>query len=124
MDVELRSDNELLLSNLHAAGLQVACVDDQLHFGGVHMMVASLGLCTFSLLATWGERFDTPATDVTVQLRWKYEQKPYRVGHVDMDINWPGLPEERLDAAMRVAVMCTVHNTLMHEADVETMIGG
>jgi uncharacterized OsmC-like protein len=36
------------------------------------------------------------------------------VGTMDLTFTWPSLPENRRQAAERVAEMCTVHATLMH----------
>ena len=57
-----------------------------------------------------------------VDLTWRYAEKPHRIGHIDMKIHWPRVPESRIDAAMRAAAMCTLHNTLTHDVEIDTSI--
>lgn len=91
-------------------------------YDAMQMFATSLGVCTASILATYGARFDTDISDMVVRLQWDYVEDPYRIGDIDMDIEWPSLPDDRLDAAERVAEQCTIHNTLHHPPEVDTRV--
>ena len=116
------SDTDISVSLLHQPGFDISSEDSEAHFGAIHMCVASLAWCTFSVLASYGQRIETPATDMTIRLQWNYAQRPYRIEKIKMAIHWPQVPESRLDAAMRAAALCTLHNTMMHGLEIDTSI--
>jgi uncharacterized OsmC-like protein len=122
MKIEIKNEVEIWLSHLHEAGIEIAREDPELYFGSMQMFVTAIALCTFSVLASYGERFGTPAEGITVGMKWDYAQRPFRISKIDMDIRWPNLPQSRLDAATRAAQQCTLHNTLHHDVDVETLV--
>lgn len=122
MKIIQHSDTDISVSLLHQPGFDISSENPESHFGAVHMCVVSLAWCTFSLLASYGQRIETAATDMTIRLQWNYAQRPYRIEKVTMAIHWPQVPESRLDAAMRAAAMCTLHNTMMHGFEIDTTI--
>ena len=79
-----------------------------------HMLAGSLAYCTWSVLASWATHANLEADDLTVDVSWQFAEEPYRVGAMDVHFSWPSLPAKRLEAAKRVAEMCTVHATLTH----------
>lgn len=79
-----------------------------------HMMASGLAYCTFSVMYAWAEHAKLDAMDLTIDVTWEFADDPHRVGRYDVRFRWPSLPEKRLDAARRVAEMCTVHATLLH----------
>ncbi|MDB4907769.1 MAG: OsmC family protein [Gemmatimonadetes bacterium] len=79
-----------------------------------HMLAGSLAYCTWSVLASWATHANLEAEDLTVDVSWQFAEDPYRVGAMDIHFAWPSLPAKRLNAAKRVAEMCTVHATLTH----------
>lgn len=79
-----------------------------------HMLASSLAYCTFSVMYSWATHVGLVADDLTIEVRWTFGDDPHRVDRIDLQFAWPSLPARRLDAARRVAEMCTVHATLQH----------
>jgi uncharacterized OsmC-like protein len=80
-------------------------------FSPFHMVASGLAYCTFSVLYAWAENAGLDATDLTFEVSWTFAQDPQRVDRYEMRFNWPSLPARRLEAARRVAKMCTIHAT-------------
>lgn len=79
-----------------------------------HMLAGGLAYCTFSVLYSWATHAKLDATDLSIEVKWAFAEDPHRVGSMDMRFTWPSLPANRLEAAMRVSEMCTIHATLHH----------
>ena len=79
-----------------------------------HMLGSSLAYCTFSVLYSWATHANLPIDGVTIDVAWKFGDEPHRVSDITLSFHWPSLPPARLNAAKRVAAMCTVHETLLH----------
>lgn len=122
MKITLHHATDISVSQLHEAGFDIDSQDPEAQFGAIHMCVASLAWCTYSVLASYGQRIDAGVEDMRIRLQWRFVERPHRIGHIDMVIHWPQVPESRLDAAMRAAAMCTLHNTMMHGLEIDTSI--
>ena len=122
MRIHIKTSAALDLSYLHEGGFDIVSDDPEIDFGAMQMFVTSIAQCTFAVLATYGERFGASAEDISMGVTWKYAESPHRIGGIEMDIRWPQLPESRLDAATRVAHQCTLHNTLRHSMEIDTMV--
>ena len=122
MKITQHHDTDISVSLLHEPGFDIHSEDPQAYFGAVHMCVVSLAWCTFSVLASYGQRIDAGVQDLSMRLRWSYAERPRRIDKVDMAIHWPQVPEARLDATMRAAALCTLHNTLQRGLEIETSI--
>ncbi len=83
-------------------------------FTPFQMVASGLAACTYAILASWGERADLRADDLSLEVEWAFEDKPHRVSRFDVSFVWPSLPAERLEPAKRVAAQCPVHLTLAH----------
>ena len=81
------------------------------NFSPFHMVASGLAYCTFSVMYAWAESAGLDAGDLTFDVSWTFAQNPQRVDRYEMRFNWPSLPERRLQAARRVAKMCTIHAT-------------
>jgi uncharacterized OsmC-like protein len=81
-------------------------------FSPFHMLASGLAYCTFSVMYAWAENAGLDARDLSFDVSWTFAQNPQRVDRFDMRFTWPSLPEQRLEAARRVAKMCTIHATL------------
>lgn len=79
-----------------------------------HMMASALAYCTFSVMYAWAEHAKLDASDLTIDVAWTFADDPHRVDNYDLRFDWPALPPNRLEAARRVAEMCTVHATFQH----------
>lgn len=56
---------------------------------------------------------------LTIHVSWQNaEERPARIVAVDMELRWPGLPEERVETAGRVADLCPIHATLKRATEI------
>jgi uncharacterized OsmC-like protein len=79
-----------------------------------HMVASGLAYCTFSVMYAWAEHTDVTVDDLTIDIAWTFADDPHRVASFDVRFTWPSLPAKRLNAAKRVAELCTIHATLQH----------
>lgn len=96
--------------------------DDALTISPFHLLAASLATCTYSVLHSYGHQAGIPLDDLAIDVSWELSGEPFRVTHMDMALEWPGLPQSRREAARRAAARCTIHNTLEHGSTVETRV--
>jgi uncharacterized OsmC-like protein len=88
-------------------------------FSPFHMMGSALAYCTFSVMYAWAEHAKLEATDLVIEVAWTFADDPHRVDRYDLTFRWPSLAPNRLEAAKRVAELCTVHATLQHPPTIE-----
>jgi uncharacterized OsmC-like protein len=122
MNVIMHHNEDLEFTAFDEAGLNIEQHDPEAHYSAMQMFATAMGLCTYSVLAGYAEQSDTPTEQLTVRMRWSYAEHPYRIGQIDMDIQWPELPPSRLEAAQRAATKCTIHNTLEQPPEVVTRV--
>lgn len=87
-----------------------------------HLLAASLATCTYSVLHSWAHHAGLSMTGLAILVSWEFGGDPVRVSEIGMELDWPGLPPARAEAARRVAAQCTVHHTLEHGSHVETRV--
>jgi uncharacterized OsmC-like protein len=97
-----------------AGPMTIEAMSAEQTYSPFHMMGSGLAYCTWSVMYAWAENARLEATDLVIDVAWEFADDPYRVGKYDVRFTWPSLPEKRLEAARRVAEMCTVHATLRH----------
>lgn len=122
MNIVLHSETSLSLRDFQETGFNVQPGEPGLGFSAPEMLAVSLGLCTASVLIHYAEQIDVDTHDLAVILNWEYSDGPSRISRLEMDVRWPSLPESRLQAVMRAAEQCTVHNTLQHKPLMHTRI--
>ncbi len=122
MKIHLHSDTDITVSRLQEESIDIDRETSDLHYGAMQMFVAAFAWCTFNVLSSYGQRVEADANDISLRLRWKYAEKPYRITHIDMAIRWPQLPASRLDAATRAAMLCTLHNSLQRGIEIDTRV--
>jgi uncharacterized OsmC-like protein len=122
MKVIMHHSEDLELARFDESGLNIEAHDPDAHFSALQMFATSMGLCTFSVLAGYAEQSDTPTENLSVRMRWRYAEHPYRIGNIDMEIHWPELPSAKREAAERAAAKCTLHNTLQHPPEIATRL--
>lgn len=84
-----------------------------------HLLAGSLSTCTTLTLQSWAEGAGVDMAPLTIHLAWEMaEERPQRVERIDMELRWPGLPEERVETAGRVADLCPIHATLKHATEI------
>ncbi|MFN7134212.1 MAG: OsmC family protein [Myxococcales bacterium] len=113
MKVLLHSEEALTLGAFDSPGLEVeAAPGAHAHYSAFQMFTVGIGLCTASVLSAYGAQIGVPTDQLTVRIAWTLGEKPRRIGTLDMQINWPGLPDSRLRAAELAAAQCPLHRTL------------
>jgi uncharacterized OsmC-like protein len=124
MKLLLQAPTGIELTELDAPNLHIQADAGGEGYGPLQMFVASLGPCTASVLITYSQNVLKMAvnSDLRILLRWHCAHHPYRIQRIDMDIVWPGLPEQRLLAAKRADASCTIHRTLLQVPVVSTSV--
>ena len=110
------------MSEVHHDGLEIAVEGQDSQFSAIEMLIASLGLCTISVLLEYGETIGTPTHELSIGIRWSIADKPHRVATMVMRVEWPGLAARRVEAIKRAVHHCTVHNTLLHAPSISTEV--
>lgn len=118
MKITLLSEDSIRLEPIPGI-MTIEAASAEQSFSPFHMLAAGLAYCTFSVMYAWAEHAGMDAADLTVDVSWTFAQDPQRIERYDMRFDWPSLPERRLDAARRVAKLCTVHATFEHPPVVE-----
>lgn len=84
-----------------------------------HLLAGSLSSCTALTLESWAEGAGIDMAPLALHVTWEHaEERPARIERIEMELRWPGLPEERVETAERVAVLCPIHATLERAAEV------
>ncbi len=122
MIIDLNDNEDLTLHSFGEEGLTLQASRPDLVFGPMEMLAVSLGLCTFSVLAAYGEQIGADSTSIEIHVRWQYSPGPFRVEPIEMDIDWKNLPQSRRKAAERAAEQCTIHHTLSVPTTVFTRV--
>jgi uncharacterized OsmC-like protein len=113
MKLTLVSDEAVRLEPVPGM-MTIEAVSAEQSYSPFHMVAGGLAYCTFSVMYAWAEHAKLTADDLVLDVSWTFGDDPHRVTHYDVRFTWPSLPAKRLDAAKRVAEMCTVHATLQH----------
>jgi putative redox protein len=123
MKLELQTATSLVLIGLDEPTLTVDGDAEGEGFGPLQMLVASLVLCTAAVLKTYANNvLRLEVAGLRLSAEWAYAERPKRVGEIQLEIVWPGLPESRIEAVRRAAETCTVHRTLERPPDVTTRV--
>ena len=121
MRIRLNGENDLTLSEFDSGEFEIVGAEG-LHFSALEMFASGFGLCTASVLMSYGEQIGVSTDQLAVRIRWRYAEDPHRIAAFDMDIHWPELPASRLKAAERAAALCTVHATFRHPPELSTRV--
>lgn len=113
MKITLLSEDSIRLEPV-AGPMAIEAPSAEQSYSPFHMMASGLAYCTWSVMYAWAEHAGIPADDLTLEVAWTFAQDPQRVDRYEMRFDWPSLPARRLDAAKRVAAMCTIHATFEH----------
>ena len=117
MRVEIVDDYTLEVTGLDESG-----VPAEPRVNAVQLLGLALAQCTYTVLATYGERLNVSASGIRIALKMTPQEAPKRISAISMDVRWPDLPESRLDAATRAARHCTVHATLSPGVEVDVLV--
>jgi len=113
MKITLLSDERIRVDG-GAGPMSVEAESAEMTYSPYHMLASGLATCTLSVLHAWATNAKIPADGLALEVGWTFVEDPHRVGAYSIDIEWPGLPENRLAAAKRVADLCTVKATFAH----------
>jgi putative redox protein len=82
------------------------------------LFLASLAGCVTFYAQRFLRRHGLPTEGLVVTCKYAWAANPTRIGEIDLTVDAPGLPPERLEAFARVVEHCTVHNTLRQPPEV------
>lgn len=122
MKIVLTGEEEIRLDPLPGP-LTIEAPDAKMQYSPFHMLGSALAVCTYSVLASWGSHSDIGAEDLAITVRWRFAEKPHRVGELAMDLVWPSLPADRIEVARRAALLCPIHATLSHAPSIQINVG-
>lgn len=109
----LLSDDSIRLEPIPGP-MTIEALSAEQSYSPFHMVGGGLAYCTFSVMYAWAENAGLNGEDLVIDVSWKFADEPYRVGSYEIRFSWPSLPAKRLQAAKRVAEMCTLHATFEH----------
>lgn len=122
MRVTVHGETDLAIDRFDSPDLEVESLDPEAGYGALQIFATSMALCTFSALAAYAEIIAAPMDNIAMRVRWDYTDRPLRIANIGMEITWPDVPESRIEAAVRAAAHCTLHNTLSHPPEVVTRV--
>ena len=122
MKIVMHDEEDLEIKEFGSPEFEIESVNSQAHYSALQMFATSIALCTYSVLAGYGEQINSPTKNIVIRIRWSYVEDPFRIGDINMEISWPGLPESRLKAAQRAASDCTLHHTLENSPSIVTQV--
>ena len=103
-----------------AGPLTVEADSAEMQYSPFHMLASSLATCTFSVLHSWATHAKLDADDLAIEVGWSFADDPHRVGSIEVELDWPSLPENRRAAAERAAHLCTIDQTLRTPPELRT----
>ncbi|HSQ32398.1 MAG TPA: OsmC family protein [Gemmatimonadaceae bacterium] len=113
MKITLLSEESIRLEPI-AGPMTIEAPTAEQSYSPFHMVASGLAYCTFSVMYAWAEHAGISANDLTLEVAWTFAEDPRRIDRYELRFNWPSLPARRLEAARRVATMCTIHATFEH----------
>ena len=113
MKITLLSEESIRLEPT-AGPMTIEAPTAEQSYSPFHMLASGLAYCTFSVMYAWAEHAGISADDLTLEVAWTFAEDPRRIDRYELRFNWPSLPARRLEAARRVATMCTIHATFEH----------
>ena len=117
MKITLLSEERVRLED-GAGPLSIMADSAEMTYSPFHMLASALATCVFSVLHSWASHAQLPAGRLAIEVGWSFAERPHRVGHLAVTIEWPELPEGRRAAAERAASLCAVHATLTHPPEI------
>lgn len=113
MKITLTSDDSIRLEPLQGP-MTIEADSVEMQYSPFHMLASGLAFCTFSVLHSWASNAGVHWEDLSISVGWKFEEKPHRVGSMDVKLIWPSLPDDRTSVALRASQLCAIHATLSH----------
>jgi len=102
-------------------GFEIA--SDDVSISPYHLLAGSLASCIALVVSPWAERAGLDPSLVTISVSWEHVgATDYRVKHMDVDVQWPGLPEARETVVERLAEACPIHATLLAGTEISSRV--
>jgi uncharacterized OsmC-like protein len=120
--ITLLSEDSIRLEP-QAGMLTIEAPDEKTEYSPFHMLASSLATCSWSVLASWASNTGLEVVDLAIEVSWEFADNPNRVGRMDMRLDWPSLPAERVEVARRAAALCAIHASLSHPTEVRIEAG-
>lgn len=121
MKITLLSDERIRV-DAEAGPMSIEAESAEMSYSPYHMLASGLATCTLSVLHAWATNAKLSTQGLALEVGWSFVEDPHRVGSMEVEIDWPGLPENRLTAAKRVADLCTVKVTFAHPPQITTHV--
>jgi len=121
LKITLLSDERIRV-DAEAGPMSIEAESAEMSYSPYHMLASGLATCTLSVLHAWATNAKLPTQGLALEVGWSFVEDPHRVGAMNVEIDWPGLPENRLTAAKRVADLCTVKITFAHPPQITTEV--
>ncbi len=112
MKITVLDQTEIKLSAFDEDGIEIILENKMQKLSALAMFVASLGRCTFAVIDHYALRMDVPIENIVTHLTWDYHTEPTRFKTINMEINWPEVPEKRIASVERAAHKCAISNTI------------
>jgi uncharacterized OsmC-like protein len=119
--ITLLSDERIRV-DAQAGPMSIEAESAEMSYSPYHMLASGLATCTLSVLHAWATNAKLSTEGLALEVGWTFVEDPHRVGSFAVEIDWPGLPENRLTAAKRVADLCTVKITFAHPPQITTAV--
>ena len=97
-----------------AGPMTIEAESAEMSYSPFHMVASGLATCTLAVLHAWAANAKLPADGLALEVGWTFVEDPHRLGTMTVDVEWPGLPENRRAAAQRAADLCTVKVSMKH----------
>jgi uncharacterized OsmC-like protein len=101
-----------------AGMLTIEAPSTDFQYSPFHMLGSGLGMCTFSVVQSWASNKNLSASDLTIDVSWKFAEGQHRLGSMKVRLNWPSLSPELWPRAIRAAQLCGVHQTFTHPVQI------
>ena len=98
--------------------LTIEAESSEQSYSPFHMLGSALGMCTFAVLQSWSSNKNLSASDLRIDVSWKFAQGQHRVETMSVKLAWPSLSAELWPRALRAAHLCGVHQSLAQPAHI------
>jgi uncharacterized OsmC-like protein len=111
--ISLLSEDSIRLEP-QAGMLTIEGPDERTEYSPFQMLASGLATCAFAVLASWASNAGVEIGDLAIEVTWGFVDDPHRIGSIELDIDWPSLPPERMPVAERAATLCAIHASFEH----------
>ena len=117
MKITLLSDDAIRLEPTPGP-LTIEAPSTDVQYSPFQMLASGLASCTFSLIYSWAVHANHSVDDLAIEVHWSFADAPHRMSEIQVVLDWPSLPANRIAAAKRASELCTIHATLSHSPNI------